>query len=80
MSSAMKENSLIRLALVVNVIKTFFPSSLMMRPNKLQCLSMEILSSKVLEFEVKARPNPIGVPFRSFLGKLLVLPAKVRLD
>ncbi len=39
---------------------------------------METLYSQVLEFEGKARANPIGVP--SFLGKLLVLPANVRLD
>ncbi len=42
---------------------------------------METLSSQVLEFEGKARANPIGGPFRCFLlGKLLVLPANVRLD
>jgi hypothetical protein len=33
----------------VNVIK-LFPSSLMMRPNKLERLSLETLSSQVLEF------------------------------
>jgi hypothetical protein len=37
------------------------------------------LSSWVLEFDGKARANPIGGPF-SFLGKLLVLPANVSLD
>jgi hypothetical protein len=42
---------------------------------------MEPLSSQVLEFEGKARANPTGAPFRCFLmGKLLVLPANVRLD
>jgi hypothetical protein len=52
-----------------------------MRPNKLEDLSLETLSSQVLDFKGKARANPIGVPFRcSFLGKLLVLPANVRLD
>jgi hypothetical protein len=50
----------------VNVIKKF-PSSLMMRPNKLEGLSLETLSSEVLEFEGKARAYPIGVPFRCFL-------------
>ncbi len=40
---------------------------------------METLSSKILEFEGKARSNRIGAPFR-VLGKLLVLPANVRLD
>jgi len=32
--------------------------SLMTRPNKLEGLSLETLSSQVLEFEGKARPNP----------------------
>jgi hypothetical protein len=42
---------------------------------------LETLSSQVLEFESKPRANPIGAPFRaSFLGKLLVLPANIRLD
>jgi hypothetical protein len=48
----------------------------MARPNKLEGLSLETLSSQVFEFEGKARANPIGVPFRCFL----VLPANVRLD
>ncbi len=39
----------------------------MTRPNKLEALSFETLSSQVLEFEGKARANPIGVPFRRFL-------------
>jgi hypothetical protein len=51
----------------------------MMRPNKLEHLSLETLSSQVLEFEGKARANPIGAPFR-FLGKLLVFPENVRLN
>ncbi len=37
----------------------FFPSSLTTRPNKLEHLSLETLSSQVLEFESKARANPI---------------------
>jgi len=53
----------------------------MMRPNKLEHLSLETLSTQFLEFEGKARANPIGAPFRCFLlGKLLVFPANVRLD
>jgi len=53
----------------------------MTRPNKLKGLPSVTLSSWVLEFEGKARANPIGAPFScSFLGKLLVLPANVRLD
>jgi len=53
----------------------------MTRPNKLEGLSLETLSSQVLEFEGKARANPIGAPFRCFLlDKLLLLPANVRLD
>ncbi len=52
--------------------KTFYnidssPSSLTMRPNNLEGLSLETLSSQVLEFEGKARANPIGGPFRCFL-------------
>ncbi len=38
-----------------------------MRPNKLEGLSLETLSSQVLEFKGKARANPIGAPLRSFL-------------
>jgi len=49
----------------------------MTRPNKLEGLPLETLSSQVLEFEGKARANPIGAPFRFFL---LVLPANVRLE
>ncbi len=42
---------------------------------------METLSSQVIEFEGKARANPIGAPFRCFLmGKLLVLPTIFRID
>ena len=53
----------------------------MMRPNKLEHLSLETLSSQVLEFEGKARANQIVyLSDASFLGKLLVLPANVRLD
>jgi hypothetical protein len=52
------------LRLGVNVMKLF---SLRMRPNKLEHLSLETLSSQVLEFEGKARANPIGTPFRCFL-------------
>jgi hypothetical protein len=54
----------------------------MTRHYKLEGLSLETLSSKVLEFEGKARANP-KLERRSdasFLGKLLVLPANVRLD
>jgi hypothetical protein len=47
-----------------------------MRPNTLEGLPLEILSSHILNFEGKARANPIGGP----LGKLLVLPANVRID
>ncbi len=47
--------------------KTFCPSSLMTRPNKIEGLPLETLSSQALEFEGKARANPIGGPFRCFL-------------
>jgi hypothetical protein len=33
----------------------------------LEGLSLETLSSQVLEFEGKARANPIGAPYRCFL-------------
>jgi hypothetical protein len=48
----------------VSMLSNFFPFSLMMRPNKLEGLPLETLSSQVLEFEGKARANPIGGPFR----------------
>ncbi len=73
LSSATKTKSFKRLT----PDKTFLTSSLMTRPNKLGGLALETLSSQVLEFEGKARANPIGVPFR--LGNLMVLPANVRL-
>jgi hypothetical protein len=48
-------------------IKLLFSLSLMMRPNTLEGLSLETLSSQVLGFEAKARANPIRAPFRCFL-------------
>jgi len=39
----------------------------MMRPDKLEGLPLETLSSQVFEFEGKARANPIGGLFRCFL-------------
>ncbi len=39
--------------------QTFFSLSLTTKPNKLVGLSLETLSSQVLEFEGKARANPI---------------------
>jgi hypothetical protein len=51
----------------VSISSNFFPSLLTMRPNELEGLSLETLSSQVLEFEVKARANPIGAPSRCFL-------------
>jgi hypothetical protein len=48
---------------LVSMLKNFFfPLSLMIRPNKQEGLSLESLSSQVLEFEGKARANQIGVP------------------
>jgi hypothetical protein len=52
----------------------------MTRSNKLEGLPLETLSSQVLEFEGKARANPIGASFSCFLLGLLVLPTNVRLD
>jgi len=49
------------------VIKNFFSLSLTTRPNKLEHFLLETLSSCVLEFEDKARANPIGGPCRCFL-------------
>jgi hypothetical protein len=46
----------------VTVLENAFPLSQMTRPNKLECLSLETLSSQVLEFEGKARVNPIVAP------------------
>jgi hypothetical protein len=39
----------------------------MTKPNKLEGLSLETLSSQVLEFEGKARANPIGAPFTYYI-------------
>jgi hypothetical protein len=58
----MDVKSFITLAPDANVIN-LFPLVLMTRPNKLEHLSLETLSSQVLEFEGKARANPIGAPF-----------------
>jgi hypothetical protein len=53
----------------------------MTRPNKLEGLSLETLSSPVLEFEGKTKANPIGAPFRCFLlEKAPGMSANVRLD
>jgi hypothetical protein len=38
-----------------------------MRPDKLEGLSLETLSSEVIEFVGKARANPLGGPFKCFL-------------
>ncbi len=53
----------------------------MKRPNKLEHLSFETLSSQVLELEGKARANPMEhLSDTSFLGKFLAFPPNVRLD
>jgi hypothetical protein len=51
----------------VSMLLNFFSSSLMTRSSKLEGLHLETLSSQVLEFEGKARGNPIGGPFRCFI-------------
>jgi hypothetical protein len=52
-----------------------------MRPNKLEHLSMETLSSQVLEFNGKAKAAQLDhLSDASILGKFLVFPANVRLD
>ncbi len=75
----MMKGSFIKLTPVFNVLK-LFPLSLTMRTNKLEGLSLETLSSQVLVFEGKARANPEHLSDTSFSGKLLMLPANVRLD
>jgi len=57
----------------------------MKRPNKLEGLSLETLSSQFLYFEdiLRARPEPTQLEHlsdASSLGKLLVLPANVKPD
>jgi hypothetical protein len=53
----------------------------MTRPNKPEGLSLETLSSPVLEFEGRPEPTQLEqLSDASFLGKLLVLPANVRPD
>jgi hypothetical protein len=76
----MKEKSFITLTTGVNIIILFFPLSMMTRGNKLVRLSLETASCQILDFEGKARANPIGAHSASFLGKLLVLRADIRLD
>jgi len=44
----------------VSMVLNFFPWSLMMRCNKQEHLSLETLSSQVLEFEGKAEAKPTG--------------------
>jgi hypothetical protein len=63
------------------MLKNLFPSSLMTRPNKLEGLSLETLSSQVLIWgQAQSHPKLEHLSYASFLGKLLVLPANVRLD
>ncbi len=53
----------------------------MMSPNKLEGLSLETLSSQVLELRVKPEQTQLEhLSDASLLRKLLVLPANVRLD
>jgi hypothetical protein len=51
---------------LVSILLNFFLSSLTTRPNKLEGLPLVTLSSWVLEFEGKARANPIRGSFRCF--------------
>jgi hypothetical protein len=53
----------------------------MMRPNKLEHLYLETLSSQVLKLRAKPELTQLEhLSDASFLGKLLVLPTNVRLD
>jgi hypothetical protein len=59
----------------------FFPSSLTTRTNKLEGLSLETLSSRVLKLRARSEPTQLEhLSDTFFSGKLLVLPANVRLD
>ncbi len=50
-------------------------------PNKPEHLSLETLSSQVLELRARPKPTQLEhISDASFLGKLLVTPANVRLD
>ncbi len=52
-----------------------------MRPNMLEHLSLETLSSQVLEFDDKTRANQLEhISDDYFFGKLLVFLANIRLD
>jgi hypothetical protein len=62
-----EEKKLLKISTRCQCYKTFFPSSLMMRSNKLEGLPLETLSCQVLEFDGKARANPIRGHFRCFL-------------
>jgi hypothetical protein len=62
-SSVTKKKSLMILSPGGNVIKLFS----FIADDELEHLSLETLSIQVLEFEGKARANPIGAPFRCFL-------------
>jgi hypothetical protein len=63
------------------MLSNFFPLSLMTRPNKLEGWSLETFSTQALAFEGKAKANQLEcLSDASFLGKLLMLPANVRLD
>jgi hypothetical protein len=59
-------NNHTELVKLVSILQNFFSLTLATRLNKLECFSLETLSSQVLEFEGKARDNPTGVPFRCF--------------
>jgi hypothetical protein len=63
----MKQKSFIIFPPGVNVIKLFSVIAGDEAINKREDLSLETLSSQVLEFEGKARTNPIGGPFKCFL-------------
>ncbi len=53
----------------------------MTRRNKLEHLSLETLSSQILDFEGKARANPIGVHFRCFfLGSAPCVTGNIKID
>jgi hypothetical protein len=63
------------------MLLNFFASSLMMRPDKLERLSLETLSSQSKNLRARAEPTQLEhLSDTSLLGKLLELPENVRLD
>ncbi len=66
---------------LVQCYKTFFPFALITRPNKLEGLPLNTLSSQIFELRARQEQTQLeDLSDASFLGKLLLLSANVRLD